>query len=636
MTTKLHKVSRSCATALAQLATCGLLPLLNAHAQVPPRVERVSGVWRASLSTLPVTTAYWYATPGEAFAAHAAWWAASATPPYTRQAFNFRPCSGTQQYGYFNGVPHSWCHDYSVFYGGVFQYGGTTSAVSWNPICPENWQGIHVVPPTGGTGGQPYQIRFACERQLPPTQCPLSTCNGLGDSIFPEDSSKRQAEADYISPHGTLEFVRHFHSGFGGFFHSYQTPVRRAYNLELFAGESSATATSCFAGRFRLWHQNNYIYIPHCFPYVTDDATTGSTQVRTLGGTVMRFDSAGSAVDPWNAGSALLPRTVNGQSGHALLQKTSTKIDYYDAQGRIAERSFSNGRKVTASYGPNGLSSLSDEFGRSLTFSYDGGGRLTTMTDPAGGSYQYNYEVNPAVPIPTCHGEGCQHVSSVTYPDLKTRVYHWDEAGFIANPPYGVSLLTGITDELEQRYATYKYSGQYASATERAGPTLQYRFTQFQPTYTTVIDPRGTTRTYSFTAIAGLKLLTQVTPWCSTCPFQSAIYDTSGNQISRTDFKNNTTCYAYDPARNLETKRVEGAVGSGSCPTALSSPPTGARVISTQWHPDWRLETTDCRAEEAHHHRLQRAGRNLCSKHRPSRRQTARRHLHAHRTSHHR
>jgi YD repeat-containing protein len=27
------------------------------------------------------------------------------------------------------------------------------------------------------------------------------------------------------------------------------------------------------------------------------------------------------------------------------------------------------------------------------------------------------------------------------------------------------------------------------------------------------------------------------------------------------------------------------------CSTALSSPPTGARVITTQWHPDWRLET---------------------------------------------
>ena len=76
MTTQLCKVSRSCATALVQLAICGVLPFLNAHAQVPPRVERVSGVWRASLSTLPVTTAYWYPTPGEAFAAHAAWWAA--------------------------------------------------------------------------------------------------------------------------------------------------------------------------------------------------------------------------------------------------------------------------------------------------------------------------------------------------------------------------------------------------------------------------------------------------------------------------------------------------------------------------------------------------------------------------------
>src|SRR4030095_8347790 len=68
-------------------------------------------------------------------------------------------------------------------------------------------------------------------------------------------------------------------------------------------------------------------------------------------------------------------------------------------------------------------------------------------------------------------------------------------------------------------------------------------------------------------------------------------YDTQANVTSRTDFNHNKICYAYDLSRNLETKRVEGLTSSAVCSTALTSPPTGARVISTQWHPDWRFET---------------------------------------------
>jgi YD repeat-containing protein len=68
-------------------------------------------------------------------------------------------------------------------------------------------------------------------------------------------------------------------------------------------------------------------------------------------------------------------------------------------------------------------------------------------------------------------------------------------------------------------------------------------------------------------------------------------YDANANVTSRTDFNGKTTCLAYDLTRNLETKRVEGVSGTGSCPAALTSPSAGARVISTQWHPDWRLET---------------------------------------------
>jgi YD repeat-containing protein len=179
----------------------------------------------------------------------------------------------------------------------------------------------------------------------------------------------------------------------------------------------------------------------------------------------------------------------------------------------------------------------------------------------------------------------------VTYPDQRTRTYHWNEAGNLNGvPPYGSALLTGITDEVGQRVSTFTYNGRNAKSTERAGGTLKYQFSQFQPEYTTVIDPLGTSRTYKFAGYGGLTRLWNVMTWCPTC-LQYATYDTHGNQTAVADFKNNATCFAYDLTRNLETKRVEGVSGTGSCPAALTSPSAGARVISTQWHPDWRLET---------------------------------------------
>jgi len=46
--------------------------------------------------------------------------------------------------------------------------------------------------------------------------------------------------------------------------------------------------------------------------------------------------------------------------------------------------------------------------------------------------------------------------------------------------------------------------------------------------------------------------------------------------------------------RNVETTRVEGLANTAVCSAvtaAAATLPTGARKISTEWHPDWRLET---------------------------------------------
>jgi YD repeat-containing protein len=109
-----------------------------------------------------------------------------------------------------------------------------------------------------------------------------------------------------------------------------------------------------------------------------------------------------------------------------------------------------------------------------------------------------------------------------------------------------------------------------------------------------VTDPLGSLLTMSFTSTPTGQRLTYLSqPGGAGCgPASSSIaYDANANVSSRINFNGQKTCYDYDLSRNLETKRVEGVAGSGYCASALTSPPAGSRLISTQWHPDWRLET---------------------------------------------
>ena len=75
---------------------------------------------------------------------------------------------------------------------------------------------------------------------------------------------------------------------------------------------------------------------------------------------------------------------------------------------------------------------------------------------------------------------------------------------------------------------------------------------------------------------------------------KSFAYDAAGNLTSKDDFTNQRTCYANDLVRNLESARVEGLANTVDCTTVTSAGavlPANSRKTSSQWHPDWRLQT---------------------------------------------
>ena len=206
------------------------------------------------------------------------------------------------------------------------------------------------------------------------------------------------------------------------------------------------------------------------------------------------------------------------------------------------------------------------------------------MTDPTGAVYQYGYDA-------------LGNLQTVAYPDNAVRTYFYNESAYTAGADEP-GRLTGIQDELGNRFATFSYdSTGLAVSTEHFGATYKYQIlgvsSSSSSIATTARDPFGVDRTFNYQVILGVPRFTGVSLQCNHCDSQSyaaVTYDSAGNVASRTDFNGSKTCYAYGP-RNLETARVEGAMSTEDCATVLTTLPArdDVRKITTVWHANWRL-----------------------------------------------
>jgi YD repeat-containing protein len=228
------------------------------------------------------------------------------------------------------------------------------------------------------------------------------------------------------------------------------------------------------------------------------------------------------------------------------------------------------------------LIASSDPYGRQLTYTHDAKRRVATMTDPAGGIYHFEYD-GPSGPA------GANNLTKITFPDGRTRTYFYGEPAQINSgaacstpAPNLPNALTGLQDENGVRFATWTYDclGR-ATSTEHASGAERYAFT-YNANNRVIVDPLGTSRTLTLTpqrilGVAHGTGITQPAAGGAGSVSNAVSYDANGNVASRTDHNRNLTTYSYDLSRNLQTSRTE-AVGTPQ-----------ARIISTQWHPTFRL-----------------------------------------------
>ncbi len=255
-------------------------------------------------------------------------------------------------------------------------------------------------------------------------------------------------------------------------------------------------------------------------------------------------------------------------------------LETYDLDGKLISQTNRNNQVTSLIYdldsslggddNPDTLDKITDHFGRSLTLTYDSSGRIYTLVDPDGNEYLYQYDAN-------------NNLTKVFYPDdtpadysdNPKRQYHYEKSGF-------PNHLTGITNENNERYATWVYDNEGRVITsEHANGVEQVTLTYNADGTTTVQESQGAISTYHFTTQYGVDKPMQVTgDQCSSCGKQYAdiIYDANGFVASLTDFNGNVTTYIHD-AHGLELSRTE-AVGTPQ-----------ERTITTEWHPTFRLPT---------------------------------------------
>lgn len=260
------------------------------------------------------------------------------------------------------------------------------------------------------------------------------------------------------------------------------------------------------------------------------------------------------------------------------LSLADQSIETYSPDGKLRTRQSASGLTQTLKYDTLGrLIQVSDPLGRSLNFNYltsTATARIAFIQLPDQSEIHYHYDSNG-------------NLDQVIYPDNTPldrsdnpqKTYHYENTQF-------PGALTGITDELGNRFASWSYDAQgRAIASEHAGGVERMTLIFNADGSTSITDPENTTRRYHFQNILGMmKDSGHDQPGGAGCNAASSklSYDAKGNVASRTDFNGNRTDYTYDLTRNLETSRTEGLTATGAATPAT-------RTITLAWHPDFRL-----------------------------------------------
>ncbi|WP_372625787.1 RHS repeat-associated core domain-containing protein [Arsukibacterium sp.] len=205
-------------------------------------------------------------------------------------------------------------------------------------------------------------------------------------------------------------------------------------------------------------------------------------------------------------------------------------VSGYSQTSLLTERSNRHGQKLRYTYISGKLSSITDDYNKSLRF-YWVDSVISKITTPANVNYIYTYLSNG-------------RLSDVTYPEAKYSLkYHYEDT---TKP----NLITGVSIG-GARYSVNSYNASSkVSKSGLAGGVNESTFT-YTSAATTETNALGANTVFNFTNSLGRKRLTSTNrPASASCSaaIAHASYSLQGHQISRTDWNGNSTKLAFNSA----------------------------------------------------------------------------------------
>ena len=233
-----------------------------------------------------------------------------------------------------------------------------------------------------------------------------------------------------------------------------------------------------------------------------------------------------------------------------------------------------------------------------LTETYDNQGRLIKVESPSQPAIELTYEEakiildNGNVTV-NYHLDDKQKFTRIESGEV-VRNYQYDEQGRLIGTDFNEkrketyhyeneqfpTLLTGITNARNVRYATWEYDATgRATVSKHSGGADNFTFSYPDENSTLVTNPLGKKTTYRFEEINGFRKVKAVEGHASAnCLATNKDYEyfDNGQLKSKTDWQGVKTTYQYND-RGLTTEKVEAA----------GTPQ--ARTTETQWHDTFSL-----------------------------------------------
>ena len=348
--------------------------------------------------------------------------------------------------------------------------------------------------------------------------CPVDPDATVGNPCNAMTGNKFEAETDYQSADGSLDFTRHYNSQLGSL-------LRRDIGL-------GYGWTSPYHKNIALIDEPSLSNGPGIYSY------------RSGGIRQPYLQNAGQ----WQGDADNKLRLSQDANGYTLRRPDGGQ-EQYDTSGKILSETDGSGR--TTSYAYNAaeqLDTISGPFGHSLTFGYyppehAAAGHLHTVTDAAGQVIAYQYDGN-------------DNLIQVTYPDGNGKRYHYEDS---LQPHHltGISIIDTLGQET--RFSTYGYDTEGGAIltqhaqTDNSVPQERFTISDRNGTQATVTDAAGNIEVLTFDMNLGVnRLLSKIHQ--SDNKGIHKTYDANNNLETYTDAEGNVTKYAYNAYNQLWTK----------------------------------------------------------------------------------